>query len=116
MLTWPEDRRSAKRKRREDGKSVAIPWQTDLPILTQLPVRNSLGKLAAGDLSSQTLAVEREIVGEEDTDIEEITRDDIGQHTQQRNDPHKWLPPVNSTARMLFSYCKSAPVDMHSMY
>ena len=122
-LTWPEDRKSAKRKRRDESKSVAIPWQTELPVLAHVPVGCALDEVGVEDIMSQTLAVKRETVGEEeeeeeeeDMDVEEVIRHDIGQSTRRRSDPHRWLPPVNSTARMLFSYCKSAPADRQSMY
>jgi hypothetical protein len=114
-LTWPEDRKPAKRKRRGECQNVAIPWQKELAVLPHTPVGDELGKPAVGSSTSQTLVVQRGTWDEKDTIVEEIIRSDIGQHARRRNDPHRWLPPVDSTARMLFSYCKSSPVNQQSM-
>jgi hypothetical protein len=115
-LTWPEDRKSAKRKRREDNKVDTIPWHQDVAILGDFPVKDEINKAAVEDIASQALIVQPGTWGEEDGDIEEITRSDLGQHTRRRSGPQRWLPPVNSTARMLFSYCKSLAAERQSMY
>jgi hypothetical protein len=115
-LTWPEDRKSAKRRRREDNKVDTISWQYDVTILGDVPVRNELDEAAVEDIASQALIVQPGTCGEEDEDIEEIDRSDLGQHPRRRSGPQIWLPPVNSTARMLFSYCKSLSAERQSMY
>jgi hypothetical protein len=115
-LTWPEDRKSAKRKRREDNKVDTIPWQQDVAILGYVPAEDELNEASVEDLASQALIVQPGTRGEEDEDIEEITRSDHDQHTRRRSGPHRWLPPVNSTTRMLFSYCKSLAAERQSMH
>jgi hypothetical protein len=117
-LTWPEDRKYAKRKRREDNKTDVVPWQQNIAILSLVPVKDVLDEVAVEGIVSEALAVEPGTWDEEDEDIEEVIRSDIGQHMRRRSSLQRWLPPVNSTARMLFSYCKSLDFDCReqSMY
>jgi hypothetical protein len=114
-LTWPEDRKSAKRKRREDNKIDTIPLQQDITIAGHIPVEDELNEAAVEDIASQALIAQTGTWGE-DEDIEEITRSDLDQHTRRQSGPHRWIPPVNSTARMLFSYCKSWAAERQSMH
>jgi hypothetical protein len=114
-LTWPEDRKSAKRKRREDNKIDTIPLQQGITISGHVPVEGALNEAAVEDIASQALIVQTGTWGE-DEDIEEITRSDLDQHTRRKSGPHRWIPPVDSTARMLFAYCKSWAAERQSMH
>jgi hypothetical protein len=104
-LTWPGDRRSAKRKRRIETDEVEIPWRKRVGIDHHTLAAS---ELATSPVDGTTQAATTETQRDEDKDIEDVIRSEgvLTQCYQSSNIVPQWIAPLEPSARMLFSYCK----------